>query len=87
MAEHYQYDGCCPFCEEYCAEPYWKLREKFQKLHDFVSDIESHGLRTDMHPTMLFNPDEAPNVYARLTNYFSRSEENLRQRAREALNG
>ena len=65
----------------------YEVADKLEVLDTFVQDIADHGLRTDMHPTIVTDTadDAGISMYARLTSYFEKSETNLRLRAKVTL--
>jgi len=67
--------------------------DALESLGNFVQDVADHGLRTDMTPTVMFyafNRDRREgeqDMYMRMTSYFQRGVDNLKQRAKETLDG
>lgn len=58
---------------------------EIEALGTFVQDVADHGLRTDMHPTIIVNSEDGTSMYGALTSYFQTAEDNIRERAKKAM--
>lgn len=61
------------------------LLDRLQRAEAALSDLAQHGLRTDLNPSMMGQMADPTHAYMWWTEYLSRADQAVRDRARQAL--